>query len=182
MSWRVEDDQWRVPCQSWRSAQRLRATMTTAVQKGLHLPFIFVCMSDDCASQNQRVINAVTWAEFKYQSLSRVEDRNFSTKSHWPWTAGPDQSRVFSEHVPRCLWHETQHLKDHRGRFLRLLMFFGDVQLAARSWGEPGTHCREDVTHLALEYLRIISEELREESGCTMFPCRNCCSQWPGGR
>lgn len=52
----------------------------------------------------------------------------------------------------------------------------------SRSWGEPSTHCREDVTHLALEYLRIVSEELREESGCTMFPCRNCCSQWPGGR
>lgn len=70
---------------------------------GLHLAFIFVCMSDDYASQNQRVINAVTWAELKYQSLSRVEERNFSTKGHWPWIAGPDQSRVFSEHVPRCL-------------------------------------------------------------------------------
>lgn len=116
---------------------------------GLHLAFIFVCMSDDCASQNQRMINAVTWAELKYQSLSRVEDSNFSTKSHWPWITGPDQSCAFFQSTFQGVYYAKRSILRIVGADFSWCVW--GCPAGSRSWGGPSTRCREDVTHLALE-------------------------------
>lgn len=104
----------------------------------LHLAFLFACMSEDYASWNQRMINAAAWVELKYQSLTREEERETSLQrvtEHELWV----QTRVvFFQNMFHGVYYAKQSvLKTHHDRFHRLLMCFGDVQLAADPGANP---------------------------------------------